>query len=66
MSDTTARIIAVASRDFVHDVDGFLYWSPTGAGHWPAHALRVIADELDRRNAPWQAQIDAHFSDDPE
>lgn len=50
----TARIIECAEVDFVTDVDGYVYWWPTaGGGHWAAYALRIIADELDRRNKPW-------------
>lgn len=57
-----ARIIEVASRDFVEDVDGYLYWWPSGQGHWAAYALRIVADELDRRNAPWDAEVRASLS----
>jgi hypothetical protein len=49
-----ARIIEVAEKDFVTDVDGYLYfWAPQGGGGWASYALRIIADELDRRNKPW-------------
>jgi hypothetical protein len=50
--------------DFVTDVDGFVYYWPTDTnGSQAAHHLRWIADELDRRNAPWQAQIDRYFNE---
>lgn len=49
-------------KEFVTDVDGFVYWWPTASpeaqGHLSAHQLRWIASELDRRNAAWQAQVD--------
>ena len=52
--------------EFVTDVDGFVYWWPSAnpehAGHLSPYQLRILADELDRRNAPWQAVIDAEFS----
>jgi hypothetical protein len=52
--------------EFVTDVDGFVYWWPSAkpehAGHFSPYQLRILADELDRRNAPWQAVIDAEFS----
>lgn len=56
MTDTQ-RIIEVAEKDFVTDVDGYVYWWPTGGGHWASYALRIVADELDRRNAPWDEII---------
>lgn len=42
-------------REFVTDVDGYVYYWPDGSkhGHLAAHHLRAIADELDRRNKPW-------------
>ena len=62
---TPERIIQLATErgEFVADVDGFVYYWPDGShhGHLSAHHLRWLADELDRRNAPWQAQIDAYF-----
>lgn len=61
------RVIKVTdeSGDFYRDVDGFFYFWPSevGKGHYSAHHLRWIADELDRRNAPWQAQIDKYFDE---
>lgn len=39
--------------DFVIFENGYTYYCPTsGGGGLTAHNLRVIADELDRRNAP--------------
>jgi hypothetical protein len=46
--------------DFVTDVDGFVkFWPADQNGYLAAHHLRWIADELDRRNEPWQKIIDA-------
>lgn len=57
----TARVIEVADnrREFVQDVDGYVYWWPDGStnGHLAACHLRILADELDRRNKPWDDYI---------
>ncbi len=57
-----ALVVAMADcrKEFVMDVDGFIYYWPEGHthGHLDAAALRVLADELDRRNEAWQRQID--------
>lgn len=38
--------------------DGYCYWwPPSGQGCVAAHTLRIIADELDRRNATWDAAV---------
>ena len=56
-------IDATDSRDeFVTDVDGFVYWWPqNGNGHLSAEQLRILADELDKRNKHWQQVIDNYF-----
>jgi hypothetical protein len=60
------RVIKLSDdrKEFVTDVDGFVYWWPEGApnGHFAAHHLRWLADELDRRNEEWQKNIDDYFS----
>ncbi len=38
--------------------DGFRYFWPMGRGGMSAEVLRIIADELDRLNAPWKKQIE--------
>ena len=59
------RIIAIGDerKEFVTDVDGFIYWWPNGSphGHLASHHLRWLADELDRRNESWQKQVDDYF-----
>jgi hypothetical protein len=61
MSDKP-RIITVAesSDEFVTLEDGFVYYWPSKEhyGALTATELRALADELDRRNAEWQATID--------
>lgn len=59
------RVIRVCDerKEFVTDVDGFVYFWPDGSphGHMDSHHLRWIADELDRRNEKWQKEIDDYF-----
>jgi hypothetical protein len=62
-----SQIISIAKsrNEFVQDVDGFFYWWPNSGhgGHLAAHHLRTLADELDRLNADWNAEIDKYFSE---
>lgn len=45
-------------NEFVTLEDGYVYYWPTdNCGAIPAYALRFIADELDKRNAEWDKQI---------
>lgn len=50
-------VLAHERGDFIRDMDGFIYYSPTQAGHFSAAVLRVLADELDRLNGPWNGVI---------
>ena len=62
------RLIEMAEvrGDFLHEVDGYVYYGPsTNNGHLSSWMLRALADELDRRNAPWDAQINQYFEDHP-
>lgn len=66
--EDTARIIAMTDerKEFIHLEDGYLYFAPDGShGALSPWALRALADELDRRNAPWDAQIEQYFSTQP-
>lgn len=48
--------------EFVTDVDGFVYfWPRPNGGHFAAHHLRWLADELDARNKAWEEDIAAYF-----
>lgn len=49
-------------RDFVTYVDGFVYYWPTTRGHHSTHVLRVIADELEKRDKPWEEIIARDFN----
>jgi hypothetical protein len=61
---TKARLIGACEkrREFVTFEDGYVYFWPGNGMHGalPAWALRALADELDRRNAPWDAQIEQY------
>jgi hypothetical protein len=49
------------------EVDGFWVYEPElKGGYWPAHLMHAIANELDRRNTPIQAQLDAYFDAESE
>lgn len=48
--------------DIVSLDDGFKYYWVSNRGALSAESLRVIADELDRRNADWKQSIEEHFS----
>ena len=56
MSD---RIIKLADErgEFQALEDGFVYYWPSSGGAISARQLRLLADELDRRNADWERQI---------
>jgi malonyl CoA-acyl carrier protein transacylase len=58
-----ARIIELAdnNEEFITDVDGFVKWWPKTQGCLTEHELRALADEMERRNAVWTAQINAYF-----
>lgn len=60
MTDFLSRIPA---NDWITGDDGFVvYWPVMSRGGFSASMLRAIADELDRRNAAWAGQIEAHFA----
>jgi hypothetical protein len=55
------RIIAITDRreEFVTLADGYIHLWPQGSpnGAWSSWHLRVLADELDRRNRAWDARV---------
>lgn len=61
----TNRIIQIAEErgEFLYLEDGFLYYAPNGGGAISAHQLRILADELDRRNKDWEEQINKYFEE---
>lgn len=57
-----ARIIRTSDErgDFLTGDDGYVYYDPrNGQGFMAAWVLRHLADELDRRNAQWDAIVQA-------
>jgi hypothetical protein len=68
MSSVTERVIKQADerKEFAQDVDGFVYWWPSQetTGAFSGYILRAIADELDRRNAEWNKQINNYFENE--
>ena len=49
---------AQAAGDFIAAEDGYAVWWPRGlGGAMNAASLRELADELDRINAAWDAQV---------
>lgn len=57
--DGDKALIELAAVDFVTFDDGYIYWWPDVRGGLSAHDLRVVADELDRRNAEWDKEVQA-------
>lgn len=48
------RVLTVTAKDFLLGDDGYyVFWPKAGGGAYIALDLRVIADELDSRNAVW-------------
>jgi hypothetical protein len=60
--------VATAEKagDFVAGDDGYFIWWPSGMnGGLSAELLRLLADELDRRNAEHDAALVAYFESPP-
>jgi hypothetical protein len=52
------------AKDFIPLEDGYYYyWPRPGKGGFSADNLRAIADELDRKNKPWDDQVQAYFNE---
>ena len=50
------------AKDFVTLEDGYVRFWPSRNGCLSASEMRMIADELDARNATWDAQVQDYFS----
>jgi hypothetical protein len=65
LTEAIARMVAMSEerKEFVTLEDGFVYFWPDGSPHGALSpwVLRALADELDKRNAVWQAVIDGAF-----
>lgn len=60
------RLVQMASEngDFVTGDDGFVFFWPKGCnGGLSEWMLRALADEIERRNAPWAAQLEQYWRD---
>jgi len=58
------KLTEYIEKDIVRGEDGFyIYWPTLGGGAYTAHCLRLIADVLDERNAPWQKELEDYFND---
>jgi hypothetical protein len=48
--------------DIICGDDGFfVYWPTEHRGAYSPHHLRMIADELDRRNKDWEEELNKYF-----
>lgn len=66
-ANTVAAAMFIASAEsegeFVTGDDGYVvYWPKHCGGAFSAWTLRAFADELDRRNAAWDAHMQEYFS----
>ncbi len=65
MKDLKQHIISTTEerKEFITDIDGFIYWWPEGSrrGHLSSAHLRILADELDKKNEAWDRQIKDYF-----
>jgi len=63
-----SKIVETANKmnEFVVGDDGFVMYWPAGfaGGGFSAWHLRELADELDRRNEAWQADLDRYFKEE--
>jgi len=68
MAQTPEDIVKLIDerKEFVTGDDGFVVFWPTNGicGAFTANNLRVIADELDRRNKEWESQLNDYFQND--
>jgi hypothetical protein len=66
MQDNAEKIIKIIEErnEFITCMDGYIYYWPNGFpyGHLSSAQLRIIADELDRRNKPWDDKVNEYFS----
>jgi hypothetical protein len=53
--------------DFVTNEAGDeVFWPTKNGGYYDAHVLRAIADELDKRNGPWNDRVEDWFENRPQ
>lgn len=61
-----ARILEVSESQMLQEVDGFYYYFPKDGGFLTSAHLRILADELDRRNKDWSDYIDKTLGATPD
>jgi len=59
MSDE--EFISKVDGDLLVFDDGFVKYWPSGPGYLTEHQLRLIADELKKRNAEWKAYLEFYL-----
>lgn len=66
--DYKHRVITMCDeRDEIDRLDdGYQYYFPSGHGALSSVDLRIIADELDRRNKDWEEQVERDLSSNRE
>lgn len=61
VAEERARVVSISTQrdEFVTFEDGYCHWWPSGSpnGALSSWHLRVLADELDRRNQRWDKQV---------
>lgn len=58
MGKLANRVIAVCESDFVQGDDkNVVFWPLETRGVYTSQVLRIIADEMDRRNALWISKM---------
>ena len=55
------NILKAIENNLLQDVDGLYYFSLTGSGMYTSSGLRIIADELDKRNKDWNEYINKNL-----
>ena len=64
--EAIADLLRLAKPDMLQDVDGFYYYFPKpNGGSLSPWMLRAIAAELDRLNAPYEAELEEYFRTHP-
>lgn len=54
------KFIEIIDKDIYVECDGYAVFNTSG-GYLYAYQLRLIADELDKRNKEWDDTINAYF-----
>ncbi len=62
-----ARVVASAEKDMTKDDGGYVvFWPTANKGCYSAWDLRIIANELDRRNKDWDDYVNSYFTESPD